>query len=223
MNVNIDDFLSFNMPKTKHYPPSHMRYQLEHPPITVHLSKKVKDNLDAVKGNRSYADVINGILDETFDLEHEIQRLPVNEAVLSYHRGFREAEARYAQKGICKKCGMEWTLWTDGKCDICHKEGAHPDFSYFRDSGATKIVTEEDFEKARVKLPRLERLSYENGKKIGYENGWADGYEEAVEDYKITYPCSVCGKPVETHPDGDSHKDMMKYMKEHRWHHGNCR
>lgn len=210
------------MPKSKHYPPSYIRYQIEHPPVTVHLSKNVKENLDAVKGNRSYAEVISEILDGTFNIEQEIERLPVNEAVITYQRGFKEAEARYAQRGICKKCGREWTLWKDGKCNVCHKEGARPDFSYFRDSESTKVVTEEDFEKARVKLPRLERLSYENGKKIGYENGWADGYEEAVEDYKITYPCSVCGKLMEMHPGVKDHTAMIGYMREHGWHHGNC-
>ncbi|AKA48727.1 hypothetical protein IX51_06005 [uncultured archaeon] len=210
------------MPKSKHYPPSYIRYQIEHPPVTVHLSKKVKENLDALKGNRSYAEVINEILDRTFNLEHEIKRLPVNEAVISYHRGFREAESRYAQWGVCKKCGREWTLWKDGKCDLCHKEGSSPDYSYFRDSESTKVVNEEDFEKAKAKLPRLERLSYENGKKKGHEDGWADGYDEAIEDYRITYPCKVCGKAIVMKTGDNGHKAMIEYMKEHGWSHSSC-
>ena len=210
------------MPKTKHYPPSYIRYQIEHPPVTVHLSKKVKENLDAIKGDRSYAEAINEIINDTFNLEQEIQRLPINEAVISYHRGFREAEARYAQWGVCKKCGREWTLWKDGKCDFCHKEGSKPDYSYFRDSESAKVVKEEDFDRAKVKLPRLERLSYENGRKRGYDEGWSDGFDEAIEDYKITYPCSVCGKPIEMMPGDNGHKAMISYMKEHGWHHGNC-
>ncbi len=210
------------MPRSKHYPPSYIRYQIGHPPVTVHLSKKVKDNLDAVKGNRSYAEVINEILDGTFNLEYEIKRLPVNEAVISYHRGFREAEDRYAQWGVCKKCGREWTLWRDGKCDLCHKEGAKPDYSYFRDSESTKVVNEDDFEKAKAKMPRLERLSYDNGRKSGYDNGWADGYEEAQKKYMVTYPCFKCGRPIDITMRSNSYKDILQYLKEEGWGHGNC-
>lgn len=84
------------------------------------------------------------------------------------------------------------------------------------------MVKEEDFDRAKVKLPRLERLSYENGRKRGYDEGWSDGFDEAIEDYKITYPCSVCGKPIEMMPGDNGHKAMISYMKEHGWHHGNC-
>lgn len=210
------------MAKSKHYPPSYIRYQIEHPPVTVHLGKKVKENLDFVKGNRSYAEIINEILDDTFNLEHEIKRLPVNEAVISYHRGFKEAEARYAQWGMCKKCGGEWTLWKDGKCDLCHKATPGPDYSYFRDSESTKVVNEEDFEKAKVRLPRIERLSYENGRKNGYDNGWADGYEEAENKYRITYPCSSCGRPIEIKVNSNSYKDALAHLKERGWGHASC-
>ena len=210
------------MPKTKHYPPSYLRYQIEHPPVTVHLSKKVKENLDAIKGDRSYAEVINEIINDAFNLEQEIQKLPVNEAVISYHRGFREAEARYAQWDVCKKCGREWTLWKDGKCDFCHKEGSKPDYSYFRDSESAKVVKEEDFDRAKVKLPRLERLSYENGRKRGYDEGWSEGFDEAIEDYRITYPCNVCGKPIEMEPNSKSHGAMISYMHQNGWGHTNC-
>lgn len=210
------------MPKTKHYPPSYIRYQIEHPPVTVHLSKKVKENLDAIKGDRSYAEVINEIINDTFNLEQEIQRLPINEAVISYHRGFREAETRYAQWGVCKKCGREWSLWKDGKCDFCHKEGSKPDYSYFRDSESVKVVKKEDFDRAKVKLPRLERLSYENGRKRGYDGGWSDGFDEAIENYRITYPCNVCGKPIEMEPNSKSHSAMISYMHQNGWGHTNC-
>ena len=210
------------MPKTKHYPPSYLRYQIEHPPVTVHLSKKIKENLDAIKGDRSYAEVINEIINDAFNLEQEIQKLPVNEAVISYHRGFREAEARYAQWDVCKKCGREWTLWKDGKCDLCHTEGSKPNYSYFRDSESAKVVKEEDFDRAKVKLPRLERLSYENGRKRGYDEGWSEGFDEAIEDYRITYPCNVCGKPIEMEPNSKSHGAMISYMHQNGWGHTNC-
>ncbi|QRF75303.1 hypothetical protein Thermo_00797 [Thermoplasmatales archaeon] len=210
------------MPKSKHYPPSYIRYQIEHPPVTVHLSRKVKENLDSVKGNRSYAEVITDIMNETFNLEKEIKKLPASEAVISYRRGFKEAKARYAQWGTCNKCGEEWVIWEDGKCDRCHNKGPGPDYSYFRDSETAKVVNEEDFSKAGVKLPSLEKLSYENGKKSGQAKGWEDGYKDGEEDFKITYPCSICGKSIEMKPGGDDHKAMAEYMREHGWQHGSC-
>jgi hypothetical protein len=97
------------MQRTRHYPPSQIKYQLEHPPVTVHLNKKLKEIMDAVKGQRSYAQFITEILEEKFNLEEEIKRLPLNEAVISYARGFEEAEGRYAQIGTCIKCKGETT------------------------------------------------------------------------------------------------------------------
>ena len=76
------------------------------------------------------------------------------------------------------------------------------------------MVNEEDFDKAKVKLPRLEKLSYENGLKRGFD--------EAVDDYKIAYPCSVCGKPIEMMPGDNDHKAMISYMKEKGWAHSKC-
>lgn len=210
------------MPSKKHYPPSYVRYQLKNPGITIHLNSKLKERLDAIKGDRSYAHIMSEILTNTFDMDKEIKRLPVSEAVISYIRGFKEAKARYVQWGICKKCGNRWTIWNDGICDRCHKEGAHPDFSYFRDSESAKIATEEDFEKAKVKLPNLERLSYENGKKRGYNEGWSNGYGLGEKDFKITYPCSVCGKPLELRPGNRDHAEAIKYLKENGWAHKNC-
>lgn len=103
-----------------------------------------------------------------------------------------------------------------------HKERSKPDYSYFRDSESTKVVNEEDFDKAKVKLPRLKMLSYENGRKRGYDEGWSEGFDEAIEDYRITYPCSVCGKPVEMMSGDNDHKAMIGYMKEKGWAHSKC-
>ena len=215
------------MPKKRRYPPSHLRYQLQNPPVTIHLNKKLKENLDAIKGTRSYAQLMNEILEGTFSLENEIKRLPMNEAVISYARGFEEAEERYAQLGTCIKCRGEFQyLWNDGKCDKCHKTTEGPVFSHFRDKIPITWIDESDFEKAKVKLPNLEKLSYENGYKRGLKEG-KDlgeklGYYEAERNFKITYPCSKCGKPMEMRPGDDDHKAMIGYMKEQGWHHGNC-
>ncbi len=67
--------------------------------------------------------------------------------------------------GICIKCGTESGICRDGKCDLCHNRTFAPDDIYFRDSESARVVDEEDFTKALVKLPNLERLSCENRKR----------------------------------------------------------
>jgi len=215
------------MKRTRHYPPSQIKYQIEHPPVTIHLNKKLKEILDAVKGQRSYAQVIIDLIGEKFNIVEEIKRLPQNEAVISYARGFEEAEERYAQFGTCIKCKVENNhLWTDGKCDKCHGRTDGPDFSHFRDKIPITWIDEGDFEKAKIKLPNLEKLSYENGHKRGYEGGkdagYKLGYDEAEEEFKITYPCSVCGKPTVMRPGDNDHIAMKGYMREHGWAHSSC-
>jgi len=221
------------MPKKRHYPPAHLRYQLQNPPVTIHLNKKLKENLDAIKGTKSYAQLMSEILERTFNLEYEIKRLPVNEAVISYTRGFEEAEERYAQGGTCTKCGGEVLyLWNDGKCNKCHKTTTDPEFSHFRDKIPVILTTESDFEKAKVKLPNLEKLSYENGRKRGYDdgrtegynNGWKNAYVKAVAQERFTVPCAVCGKPMVLSGDVENWADLKKQLIEcfKNWRHGNC-
>jgi len=50
----------------------------------------VKENMDAVKGNRPFEEVIAEVLNETFNLEKEIKRLPVSKVVISNNRGSRK-------------------------------------------------------------------------------------------------------------------------------------
>ena len=218
------------MQNKRRYPPSQIRYQLEHPAITVHLSNKLKDTLDKLKKNRSYAEMIRENLEGTFNIEREIKTLPKSEAMIQYSRGFREATDKFAAIGECSKCHRKLALWKDGKCIICHGEGLRPNFSYFRDKESAMVLSDEDFNNANVKLPAIEHLSYENGRLRGKEEGWGDGFddgkkqghEQAREEFEISYPCSVCGKPITMKPGSESHKAMVGYMKEHGWGHGNC-
>jgi hypothetical protein len=48
------------------------------------------------------------------------------------------------------------------------------------------------------------------------------GYERGKRDYEITYPCSRCGGPLTVSPNGDSHKDIIEYMKKAGWAHKTC-
>ena len=106
------------MQNKRRYPPSQIQYQLEHPPVTVHLTQRLKDNLEKLKKNRSYGEVINGVIEGTFNIEREIKTLPKSEAMIQYSRGFREATNKFAAIGECSKCHRKLALWKDGKCII---------------------------------------------------------------------------------------------------------
>ena len=105
-----------------------------------------------------------------------------------------------------------------------------PNFSYFRDNESAMVLSDEDFKNTNVKLPAIERLSYENGRLRGKGESWSDGFDDgekeghnhAREEFEITYPCSVCGKPITMKPRSKSHKAIMGYMKEQGWGHSNC-
>ena len=218
------------MQNKRRYPLSQITYQREHPPVTVHLTQRLKANLEKLKKNRSYGEVINEVIEGTFNIEREIKTLPISEAMIQYIRGFKEATNKFAAIGECSKCHRKFYLWEDGKCITCHKEGMRPDFSYFSDKESAMVLTDEDFNNANVKLPAIEHLSYENGRLRGKDEGWSDGFddgereghEHAREEFEITYPCNVCGKQMNMKPGGKDHMAMIGYMKEHGWGHGDC-
>jgi flagellar biosynthesis/type III secretory pathway protein FliH len=61
----------------------------------------------------------------------------------------------------------------------------------------------------------------QEAKKQGYEKGYGDGYEEAEALYKVTFPCSICGKTLTVMSKKE--KDAIKrYMREHGWGHAEC-
>jgi predicted CopG family antitoxin len=58
-------------------------------------------------------------------------------------------------------------------------------------------------------------------RKKGYTEGYKKGYAEAEGQYKVTYPCSVCGGTL-TVSSEEEKKDIKKYMREHGWGHKAC-
>lgn len=55
----------------------------------------------------------------------------------------------------------------------------------------------------------------------GYDEGQLNGYELAESEYKVTYPCSICGKSIEVTTDEEK-KAIATYMREHGWGHADC-
>ena len=54
------------------------------------------------------------------------------------------------------------------------------------------------------------------------EAAWDEGYHQATQDNQIWYYCSACGERMEMSPNGNDHKAMIGYMKEHGWAHKGC-
>jgi hypothetical protein len=73
---------------------------------------------------------------------------------------------------------------------------------------------------------RLEALGRLQLKKSDLEElhgrAWIEGFTDATEKWGIWYYCAVCGKRIDMSPNGDDHKAMIGYMKEHRWAHAGC-
>ncbi len=209
--------------KTRHYPPSQIRYQVEHPPVTVHLSRKLKDALDAVKGNRSYGQFVLNILQDKLDVELEIKKTPVTQLIAKYINGFSEAMERYGITGKCKKCGYEYfPLWKDGKCDKCHGlKWGEPKLNKFKEKEVT--IDPDDYDRVgRVSILDPEKVAYNAGREAGKDEGYDEGYEEALKEYEITYPCSKCGKEITVSPNSKSHRAIIQYLDEHGWGHSKC-
>ena len=63
--------------------------------------------------------------------------------------------------------------------------------------------------------------SEEEIREEAYEQGRIEGFEIAESIYKVTYPCSVCGKETEVESDAEK-KAIRGYMREHGWGHIDC-
>ena len=54
-----------------------------------------------------------------------------------------------------------------------------------------------------------------------YSEGYDDGYREAKQEFKVTYPCSVCGKTITLNSEGEK-EAASGYMEEYGWGHAEC-
>jgi len=57
--------------------------------------------------------------------------------------------------------------------------------------------------------------------KQGYVIGYKKGYAEAETTFKVTYPCSICGKAL-TVTSQDEKEAIRGYMRENGWRHMAC-
>jgi len=68
-----------------------------------------------------------------------------------------------------------------------------------------------------IKSALMDQLGYDF-----YLKAKADGFKEAEEEFKITYPCSVCGQPIVMRPGGADHKGASNYLNSAGWGHSTC-
>lgn len=54
------------------------------------------------------------------------------------------------------------------------------------------------------------------------DSAWDGGHAQALEEYQIWYYCAVCRKRINMEPNSDSHKAMIRFMRERRWGHASC-
>lgn len=91
-----------------HRPPSYVRYQKEHPPITVHLTREIRSLLDDIKekSGMSYGRIIKGIIEN--DLTHVKRTRALSKS--SYEKGYIDGY---------DLAESEWRIWY--YCSVCGK------------------------------------------------------------------------------------------------------
>lgn len=78
-----------------------------------------------------------------------------------------------------------------------------------------------DILKTGLGILELHVREKETARKVGQAEGYRRGYAEAGRLYKVTYPCSVCGKTLAV-TSRDEKEAIKEYMQEHGWSHRAC-
>ena len=94
-------------------PPSYLRYQQNHPPLTVHLTKEIHDLLDDIRGSTgmSYAQLIKGSLNNSLMDLKNLDNLLKEE----YSKGYRKGKAENEIWFYCDVCGQKVTVDQNSK------------------------------------------------------------------------------------------------------------
>jgi hypothetical protein len=81
-----------------------------------------------------------------------------------------------------------------------------------------------NIEKSQVmsKVNKSRKTWTDKGYKKGYGEGHRQGYKKGVAEYKITYPCSICGGELVMMPGNKDHVAMKTMMVNGGWAHSTC-
>ena len=94
------------MTKKKKRTPSRIKYERDHPTVSLRVTKELKDRLQAVKEaeGSSITDVLKvgvGLLEVKVSKEKEVRAQAYDEG---YDEGYRDAEELYKVTYLCKIC-----------------------------------------------------------------------------------------------------------------------
>ena len=73
-----------------------------------------------------------------------------------------------------------------------------------------------------TELNKAKKTYIDQGYQDGFLMGTHAGYNEAVKDWRVSYPCGVCGDPVYMKPGEKSTEDAVEYLKSKGWLHSAC-
>ena len=62
---------------------------------------------------------------------------------------------------------------------------------------------------------------YSDGDVIGLRVGRALGLDQATREWRISYPCNVCGEPIHLKPERESTKAAVEFLSQ-SWGHSSC-
>jgi flagellar biosynthesis/type III secretory pathway protein FliH len=73
-----------------------------------------------------------------------------------------------------------------------------------------------------TEINKAKKTWHMKGYDSGFKDGDKEGYQRGVHQYKVTYPCSVCGGELVMMPGARDHEAMKSMMKQAGWAHSTC-
>ena len=100
-------------------PPSRIRYDKANPTVSFRLTKDLKETLDGVRGDKSYAAFVKGLLLKTIN---------VDAYKVGHDKGLREGFKEWGILFPCSVCNIDVVLSPDS-------DGSKAAIKYLRDGG----------------------------------------------------------------------------------------
>jgi len=73
-----------------------------------------------------------------------------------------------------------------------------------------------------TEINKAKKTWRKKGYNSGFKDGQKEGYKQGVQQYKVPYPCSVCGRELVMMPGARDHEAMKVMMKHAGWAHTTC-
>jgi flagellar biosynthesis/type III secretory pathway protein FliH len=73
-----------------------------------------------------------------------------------------------------------------------------------------------------TKVNKSRKTWTEKGYEKGYGEGHREGYEKGVNEYRVTYLCSICGEELVRLLGNKNHETEKEFLSEAGWGHSTC-